>query len=115
MIQQRLHLLWAEVGNANVSRLALLDEKRHRAPGVQVVDVSAPEPAVLDGPVHVVEVEVADAEFREGFVETGFDLVGVVAGLCEYTLDCSGGWRCFDLLIVPSDEENQKVSLNTSN
>lgn len=79
MIQQVLQLMRTEVGNANVSSLVLRQEQRHGAPGVNVIDVLAAEPAVLDRPVHVVQVEVADAEVLERVVDGCFDSVGVVS------------------------------------
>ena len=61
MVQQILHLVRREVRYTNVSCVVLLNEQDHGTPCVDVIDVLAAEPAVLDWPMHVVEVEVSDA------------------------------------------------------
>ena len=83
MVQQILELFRVEVTDADMTGLAFFEEQAHGGPGIAVLDAITAQGGLGDRPVHVVEIEVADAKFLEGGVDTSLGSVSAVAAQCQ--------------------------------
>lgn len=74
-----MQLLRAEIADSEMASFPILDQASHGVPSVSILDGLSSKVAIFDGPVHVIQVQILDAQHTESSVDCFVDQVGIMA------------------------------------